>query len=108
MNFVIANKWLILMVLEMLAWVATLFLLYARYQMKSRIWFRVATGLVLVTGVIPQVTLGIVNYTATQEVDLFTLVIVVLIIYGMTLGKKQIKQLDAWAQKKFSEQSSSE
>lgn len=105
MNLVVANKWLILMVLEILAWVATLFLLYARYQLKSKIWFRVATGLVLVTGVIPQVTLGIVNYKATQEVDLFTLVIVVLIMYGMTLGKKQIKQLDAWAQKKFSDQS---
>lgn len=105
MNLVVANKWLILMVLEILAWVATLFLLYARYQLKSKIWFRVATGLVLVTGVIPQVTLGIVNYTATQEVDLFTLVIVVLIIYGMTLGKKQIKQLDAWVQKKLSDQS---
>jgi hypothetical protein len=105
LNLVIANKWLILMVLEILAWVATIFLLYARYQLKSQIWFRVAAGLVLVTGVIPQVTLGIVNYTATQEVDLFTLVIVVLIIYGMTLGKKQVKQLDAWAQKKFSDQS---
>lgn len=108
MNIVIANKWLILMLLEVLAWAATLFLLYARYKQKSKIGFRVATGLVILTGIIPQVILGIINYSATQEVDLFTLVIVLLIIYGMTLGKKQIKQLDAWAQKKLSDHSSAE
>jgi hypothetical protein len=29
------------------------------------------------------------------------LVIILLIIYGATIGKKQVKKLDAWAQEKF-------
>ncbi|MGE7943139.1 hypothetical protein ACQKNB_13725 [Lysinibacillus xylanilyticus] len=46
--------------------------------------------------------LGIINYWFTKELDLFTLIIVLIIGYGMTIGKKQVKKLDKWAEAKFS------
>ncbi|WHY92176.1 hypothetical protein QNK12_01160 [Neobacillus cucumis] len=102
MDFLLENKWVILVSLEVLAWSSTFFLLYARYGLQSRFWFKVATVLFALTGVIPQVLMGIINFIATRKIDLFTLIIVLLILYGFTLGKGHVKKLDAWAQAKFS------
>lgn len=99
---IMENKWTILLVLEIFAWSATFFTLYARYKMQSPFWFKAASVLLVLTGVIPQVFLGSINFAATREVDLFTLVIVLLLTYGLTIGKKHVKKLDAWAKEKFS------
>ncbi|MDR7002008.1 hypothetical protein [Neobacillus niacini] len=107
MDFLVENKWVILVSLEVLAWSSTFFLLYARYGLQSSFWFKVATVLFALTGVIPQVLMGIINFIATRKVDLFTLIIVLLILYGFTLGKGHVKKLDAWAQGKFSERQGS-
>ncbi len=101
-NLIMENKWAILLILEIFAWSATIFMLYARYKMQSQFWFKVASVIFMLTGVIPQVLLGVINFVVTKEIDLFTLVIVLLIIYGVTIGKKHIQKLDAWAQEKFS------
>jgi hypothetical protein len=101
MTFFLENRWILLAGLEVLAWLATFFMLYARYGMKSTFWFRVGVMLLAITGVIPQVLMGIMNVIATREMDVFTLVIVLLILYGSTIGKKHVKRLDAWAQAKF-------
>lgn len=98
-------KWQILIGLEVAAWSATFFMLYARYGMKSQLWFRIGAVLFALTGVIPQVGIGILNYVETRELDTFTLAILALIVYGFTLGKKDVQRLDAWAQKKFSKKS---
>ncbi|WP_027416291.1 hypothetical protein [Aneurinibacillus terranovensis] len=102
MNFLMEYKWAILAVLEVLAWSATFFMFYARYRMKSKVWFRVSVVLLAITGVIPQVVMGIINFVMMKKLDLFTLVIVLLILYGSTIGKKQVKKLDVWVQSRFS------
>ncbi len=94
-------KWIILVGLEVLAWSATFFMFYARYGMRSNLWFKVGTVLFALTGVIPQVAVGILNFMTTRTLDLFTVAIVLLIVYGFTFGKKQVKDLDAWAEKRF-------
>ena len=99
--FLVENKWMILLFLEGLAWTSTFFLLYARYGLKSSFWFKTATILFALTGVIPQVTMGVINYFFTKKLDIFTLIIVLLLLYGFTIGKKHVKKLDAWAQKVF-------
>ncbi|MEH7347176.1 hypothetical protein V7122_25445 [Bacillus sp. JJ1532] len=104
MNVLVENKWLILVILEVLAWASIFFLLYARYRLKSNFWFKVAAVLVALTGVVPQVLMGIINFIFTSKVDLFTLIILLLILYGFTIGKKHVKKLDDWAQVKFSKQ----
>jgi len=102
MSVILEYKWIILVSLEVLAWASTFFLFYARYGLKSSFWFRVASVLFAITGVIPQVIIGIINFIHTRKLDIFTLIIVVLLIYGFTFGKKEVKKLDKWAQKKFS------
>ena len=99
-HLIMENKWLILLILEFFAWSLTFFMFYARYKMQSTFWFKTASMLFALTGIIPQVTLGIINYTLSQEIDLFTLVILFLIIYGLTIGKKHVKKLDSWAKQK--------
>ena len=102
MAVVLVYKWYLLAGLEMVAWGVTFFLFYARYKLRSRPWFRAASVLFLLTGVIPQVLLGILNFLSSGQIDTFTLVIVLLLLYGATLGRRQVHRLDAWAKKKFS------
>lgn len=104
MNYIVQNKWLILICLQVLAWSSTFFMLYARYGINSPRLFKLGTVLTILTEVIPQVTLGIVNFIPSRKIDLFTAIIVLLIIYGSTLGRKKIKQLDLWAKNKFQSQ----
>lgn len=101
-GFIIDNKWLILLVLEVFAWSATFFMLYARYKMQSDFWFRVASAILIMTGFVPQILLGVINFIDTKELDLFTLVLVLLVVYGGTVGKKHVQKLDDWARAKFS------
>ena len=75
---------------------------YARYKKQSSFGFKVASIIVLFTGVIPQIFLGILNFVTSKEVDLFTLVIGLLLGYGLTIGKGHVKKLDTWAKTKFS------
>jgi hypothetical protein len=103
MNLLVEYKWAILLSLEVLAWSSTFFLLYARYKLRSPFWFKVGTILFAITGVIPQVVMGIINFIVMKKVDLFTLIIVLLIVYGFTVGKKHVKKMDSWAKGKFSE-----
>lgn len=102
MTTLIENKWVILLCLEILAWLSTFLMLYARYGLKSKLWFLISSIAFAITGVIPQMILGIINYWFTKELDLFTFIIVLIIGYGMTIGKKQVKKLDKWAEAKFS------
>ena len=102
--FIVENKWGILLALEGLAWTATVFLFYARYKMQSGFWFKVASVMLVLTGFVPQILLGVINFNETKEIDLFTLVLVVLVVYGCTVGKKHVRKLDAWARVKFSNQ----
>lgn len=102
MDFIVANKWAILLSLEVVAWTSTFLMMYTRYRLESPIWFKIFAGLTILTGVLPQVTLGIINFIKTNEIDLFTAIIVLLIVYGVTIGRKHVKMMDQWAQKKFS------
>ena len=99
---ILASKWMLLGVLEVAAWSVTFAMLYVRYKLRSARWFRIFTVLFFLTGVIPQVLLGVLNFLAAGKVDVFTLVIVLLLVYGSTLGKRQVQRLDGWAKKKFS------
>lgn len=101
MEFITENKWIILMILEVLAWSSMFFMLYARYRLQSKQLFKLGTILSVMTGVVPQVTLGIINMITLKKMDAFTVVILLLILYGSTLGKRDVKRMDQWAQKKF-------
>ena len=101
MNLFLEYRWLILAVLEVLAWASTFLMFYARYRLRSTALFRAGALLTILTGVLPQIGMGIINYIGTREIDLFTAVIVALILYGATAGKKDIRRLDTWMQNKY-------
>jgi hypothetical protein len=102
MEILLTYKWVTLLVLEILAWSATFFMMYARYGMKSHYWFRIGAVVFTITGVIPQVLIGVINFWFTKRFDLFTVILVLLILYGGTIGKKHVKKLDKWVEGKFS------
>lgn len=101
MNFLVANKWILLILLEIVAWSATFFMLYARYRLTNPLWFKVGAVVTVMTGVLPQVALGLINYYFLGELDAFTIVIVTLIVYGLTIGRKHVRMLDNWMLKKY-------
>ena len=101
LNEILNYKWLLLGGMEVVAWSVTFFMLYARYKLRSQRWFRIASILFFLTGVIPQVSLGILNFMAVGAVDVFMLVLVLLLLYGSTLGRRQVQQLDRWASRRF-------
>jgi hypothetical protein len=107
MSGILEYKWGILLGLEVLAWISTFFMFYARYGMKSNLWFKVGVAAFAITGVIPQVILGIMNFIYTRKLDSFTITLVLLILYGATIGKKDVKKVDEWAKRKFSKRTSS-
>lgn len=104
MNFLVTNKWILLILLEIVAWSATFFMLYARYRLINQLWFKLGVVMTVLTGVLPQVTLGVINYYFRGELDAFTLVIVSLIVYGLTIGKKHVRMLDEWMLNKYGRQ----
>ena len=69
--------------------------------MQSKVWFQLGTVLLVITGFLPQIMLRIMNYLSVGEVDLFTLCIVALVVYGATIGKGHIRKVDEWAQQRF-------
>ena len=99
---ILIYKWLLLGLLEIVAWTVTFFMLFARYKMRSRFWFRAASVLFFLTGVIPQALLGILNFLHAGEIDTFTLVLLLLLLYGFTIGRRQVQRLDRWASRRFS------
>ena len=62
MTFLVEYKWGILIGLEVLAWTCTFFLFYARYRLQSNFWFKVGSILFAITGIIPQVIIGTINF----------------------------------------------
>ncbi len=103
MELILVHKWMVLLGLEVLAWSSTFFMLYARYKLRSAPLFKAGVFLTICTGVIPQCLLGIYNFYTYRTLDYFTLVILLLIIYFSTLGKKHVQKLDIYMHKKYSE-----
>lgn len=103
MDTILAYRWLLLGSLEVVAWSVTFAMLYARYKLRSERWFKRGAVLFFLTGVFPQAGLGILNYLAVGAVDVFTLVIAGLLLYGSTVGRRQVRKLDAWAKRYFAQ-----
>lgn len=87
-------KWYLLLGLEVLAWLATFLYFYARYFTESGVLQKASLFLLLITGVIPQLCLMILNMYQTKSIGFFELVVIVLVLYSLTLGKSHIHRID--------------
>lgn len=101
MSDFLVYKWIILLLIEVVAWSATFFMLYARYRLTNPVWFKLGVVVTVLTGVLPQIAMGVANYYLLGELDMFSIVIVLLIVYGFTIGKSHMRRLDAWMFAKY-------
>ena len=96
---ILLHKWELLVSFEILAWSSTFLMFYTRYFMKSNMAFKIATALVVITGIVPQISLAILDVIQEGKINIFVIVIIALIIYGATFGKQHIKNLDMTVKK---------
>jgi hypothetical protein len=97
-------KWYLLLVAEILAWTSTFSMFVARYWWESRLGFWVSFVLSLVTGIGIQLSIALIHVFKGGTIGIFEIVVVLLILYGCTYGKKHVKILDQkvlqWVRKK--------
>lgn len=94
MEFISEHKWQLLIGLETTAWIFTFLMFYTRYWLKSKTLFNITTTIAVITGWFPHISLAILDFYQTRKITIFELFIVVLLLYGFTLGKKHISMLD--------------
>jgi hypothetical protein len=103
-SLLMANKWWILLISETVAWIATFYMAYARYWIKSNFQFIVSGAVAIITGYVPHITLGILDYLKYDKINLFNGFVLVLLILGITVFKKYVVEIDNkikdWANKK--------
>ncbi|WP_338449603.1 hypothetical protein R4Z09_26080 [Niallia oryzisoli] len=94
LSILLDYKWQILIVSETTAWIATFYMLYARYWLNSSLQFYLTGAVAIVTGYFPHIIIGILNYIHFQKLDTFTLVIILLFLFAFTFGKKVVLKMD--------------
>ncbi|MEH7097790.1 hypothetical protein [Neobacillus vireti] len=93
-QLLIEYKWTILIICETAAWLTTFYMLYARYWLKSKIQFYIFGAFAIITGYVPHLTIGILDFIRFQKLDGFTMFIIILFIFGFTFGKKLVTKMD--------------
>jgi len=97
-------KWTLAIACEVVFW--ALFVLFG--LLRYRFGLDRASIFVLVAIVLDHVALlalGVWDYVDSGHVSTFTVVIVGLLLYALTLGKRDMKRVDAWATRRFSPRS---
>lgn len=97
-------KWLLLIACEASFWLLFVSFLVLRY----RVGREAASVYVLVAIVLDHVALlalGIWDYAQTGHVNAFTLFVVGLLVYALTVGKRDMKRLDGWAKRRLTPRS---
>ncbi|SEC18148.1 hypothetical protein SAMN05443246_3247 [Paenibacillus sp. GP183] len=104
MDLLLKYKWIILFISEILAWIFTFLMFYARYWIESKKIFIIFTVIALLTGWVPHLALMVMSFKKTKTIGLFEISIIILLIYGLTIGKKHILKMDnmvnEWTKKK--------
>ncbi|MFP7486273.1 hypothetical protein SFC65_19105 [Priestia filamentosa] len=98
LNTLMSYKWPILIGCEAFAWIATLYMLIARYWIQSNIQFICATVLAGITGYVPHIILAILDFVKYKTINFFIAFILLLMIFALTLGKKLLTKVDYWIQ----------
>lgn len=98
MSILLEYKWVILVTSETVAWIATFYMGYARYWLQSKFQFIVSGAIAIITGYFPHITLAVLDYLKFREFQFFSVFVFLLLVLGVTVFKKYIKQIDKWIQ----------
>ncbi|KZE69515.1 hypothetical protein AWM68_01160 [Fictibacillus phosphorivorans] len=99
MDFVLENKWLFLILAEVIFWFSTLSFLLVRY------WFNlkklsVAFFVLFLTNDLWIATMGYFDYLRTGVFSAYQIIILIVIAYAFIYGKSDFQKLDAFIQRK--------
>ncbi|QKG84488.1 hypothetical protein GXN76_08370 [Kroppenstedtia pulmonis] len=99
-SFVTEYRWLLLIYAELIFWgsLITFFILRYWYNIRSASYISI---IVIIANEIFMFSLGLIEYLETGRISTYQSIIFVAIIYSLTLGKKDIKRLDAYFQRKI-------
>lgn len=99
------NKWMILIVCEITAWMFTAIMAYSGYyfnitkEKKYRVLFVISLTIAVLTGWIPHIALSIVESIQEKRITPFLIFIIAIVVYGLTWGKKDIQKLNRWIER---------
>jgi hypothetical protein len=100
MDFLIQYKWVLLVGAETLFWLLSVVFLVLRYWAG----FDRASVVFLVLIVVDNLVilgLGVLDYLGTGEFETYQITIVLVLLYGVTFGKRDFERLDAYLKRKI-------
>ena len=94
-------KWILAVALEAGFWIMLAAFLVLRYRYgMERVTRLFVIGVVLDTAGL--LALGVWDFVATGNVNAYTLFIAGILVYALTLGKRDMARLDAWMSRRLS------
>jgi hypothetical protein len=93
-------KWILAITFEAAFWVMFLAFLLLRYRYR-RDGASVAVLVAIVVDHVALLGLAAWDFIDTGHVNTYTLAILGLLVYALTLGKRHMKRVDAWAKRRF-------
>ena len=100
MDFLVEYKWVLLVGAEASFWLLSVVFLVLRYWAG----FDRASIVFLVLIVVDNLVilgLGAVDYLLTGEFEAYQITILIVLLYGVTFGKRDFKRLDAYLKRKI-------
>lgn len=99
MDFILENKWLFLIIAEVVFWVSIITFLVLRYWFGFR-KLSVVFFFLFIINDLWIATMGFMDYLKTGEFTSYQVVILIILVYALTYGKTDIKRLDIFIKKK--------
>ena len=99
----IKYKWWILFIFEIVAWIATFYMFFARYWFQSKVQFVIATVAAGITGYLPDLSLAIINFIYYKKIDFFIIFVIFIIVLGVILERKYLVRVDNFLSNWFAE-----
>lgn len=99
MDFILENKWLFLIIAEVIFWVSVLTFLLLRY------WFdlkklSLAFFVLFIVNDLWIAIMGFFYYLKTDKISNYQIIIIVFLVYAFTYGKNDFRRLDTFMQRK--------
>lgn len=93
-------KWILALVCEATFWALFVAFLLLRYRF-GRDGASVAVLVAIIADHVLLLGLAVWDYLDTGHVNAYTLAVLGLLVYALTLGKRDLKRVDAWARRRF-------
>jgi hypothetical protein len=92
-------RWMLLIVIELYAWIATALFVVLRYRLDR---VRASNGLLVSILALETVlaAVGVVDWARSGEWTLYQTVIVAVLAYTAVWGKRDLRRLDAWIERR--------